>query len=722
MIKIYGFPTESGHLARVIIEYTYVCTNDVCSREAEANNETEVLMSFLARSRRKASKQTGMKIAAVLAAMSLSLVMIVGIAGAIMMNVITGWLQELPDYTAEGAFDVMEPTSVYSADNVLIARLYLQNREIIPLDDMSPWILKAIIAVEDERFYEHQGVDVLSVVRAAITGYGGASSITQQYIRATVLMDEATDQTVKRKVREAFLALELEKRYTKDEILSMYLNTVYFGNGAYGIEAAAKNIFDKRASELNITEAALLAGLPNQPSQLNPWEHPDGYDDLIARRNIVLDRMNVNGYINQDELSAALEVEPAFKSSPLPTDGIYSADYFVDMVKRQLFELFGNDAIFGGGMKVYTTLNSVQQYHAEQAVWQAISYEDDELQGALVAVDPRTGYVHALVGGTDFEKDKFNLATQAQRHPGSSFKTFTLLAAINEGVSPETPVNCKSPITLDNGGEPWKVENAEGGNAGVMSLRAATAWSYNTAYALLIDGIGADKVVDIAHAAGIKSPLMPWNSLTLGAQEVNVLEMSSAYATIANSGVYNEPTFVTSVKNRKGVEIWEHIPDPIQTITPEVAYACTQVLKTDVMNGTATAANLAGRPVAGKTGTSENYGNVYFVGYTMELSTAVWVGYPDDTRTITWRGGYAYGGVVCAPIFREFMMPALEGLPFEDFPVFDAPPYDSERWRGAFGGKVEEPEDDEDEEVEEVEPDPEPDPEPEPPPTPPIVM
>jgi len=645
-------------------------------------------MSFLARNRRKASKQTGAKIAVVLGGISLFFIFVLGIAAAIGMSVVSGWLQDLPDYTADGAFDSMEPTSVYSADNILLAKLYLQNREIVPLENMSPWIQKAIVAVEDERFYEHQGVDVLSVIRAAVTGYGGASSISQQYIRQTVLWEEAQDQTIKRKVREAFLALELEKRYSKEEILSMYLNTVYFGNGAYGIEAASKNLFGKSASELNIAEAALLAALPNQPSLLNPIENPDGAEQLINRRNIVLDRMEVNDYITKDELKAAKNVVPEYETIDMPADGVYLADYFVDMVKRQLYELFGDDAIFGGGMKVYTTLDSVMQYHAEQAVWTALP--DDGLQGALVSVEPPTGYVKALVGGTDFHEDsKFNLATQAYRHPGSSFKTFTLLAAINEGVSPETTVDCRSPITLDNGGEPWRVENAEGGSAGAMSLRAATAWSYNTAFALLIDAIGADKVVEMAYAAGIRNPyredgrLEAYNSLTLGAQGVTALDMASAYATIANSGVYNEPTFVTSVKNNKGVEIWEHTPNPQQTIDPRVAYACTQVLKGDVMNGTATAANLNGRPVGGKTGTSEDYGNVYFVGYTMELSTAVWVGYPEsNNRTITWRGGYAYGGVVCAPIFRAFMLPALEGRDFQDFPVFDAPPYDSTRWGG----------------------------------------
>ena len=637
-------------------------------------------MSYLARNRRKASKQTGAKIAVVFAAFGLSFLLVLGVAAAIGMNIVTEWLQDLPDYTAEGAFDSMEPTSVYSADNILLAKLYLQNREIIPLDRMSPWIQKAMVAVEDERFYEHQGVDVLSVIRAAVTGYGGASSISQQYIRQTVLLDEAQEQSIRRKVREAFLALELEKRYSKDEILSMYLNTVYFGNGAYGIEAASKNLFAKPASELNIAEAALLAALPNQPSELNPLENPEGLDQLITRRNIVLDRMLVNDYITKSEFEAASKVEPEFESLPMPTDGIYSAHYFVDMVKRQLYDAFGYDAMFGGGMKVYTTLNSVMQHHAEQAVWNALP--GDGLQGALVSIEPPTGYVKALVGGTDFNEDsKFNLATQAQRHPGSSFKTFTLLAALNEGVSPDTTIDCRSPITLETGGEPWRIENAEGGSAGPMSLRAATAWSYNTAFALLIDAIGADKVVEMAHAAGIKTELLPYNSLTLGAQGVTVLEMSSAYATIANSGVYNEPTFITSIQNSKGVEIWAHEPNPIQTISPEVAYACTQVLKGDVINGTAAAASLNGRPVGGKTGTSENYGNVYFVGYTMELSTAVWVGYPDsNNRTITWRGGYAYGGVVCAPIFRAFMIPALEGFEFQDFPVYPAPPYDSAKW------------------------------------------
>ncbi|MCL2818374.1 MAG: transglycosylase domain-containing protein [Actinomycetia bacterium] len=635
-------------------------------------------MSLVARQRRKAKKQVGAKIAVILFGVGMMFLMLGGVVFALGMSVVNGWLQDLPDYTADGAFDVMEPTTILSADGKLLAKLYLQNREIVPLDEMSPWVRKAIVAVEDERFYEHNGVDPQSVVRAAVTGYGGGSSISQQYIRQTVLIDEAQDQTYKRKIREMFLALELEKRYSKDEILSMYLNSVYFGNGAYGIEAASKNIFAKPASELNIAEAALLAGLPNQPSLLNPLESPESVEALIARRDLVLERMLANEYITKDEYEAALKAEHTYESLPMPSDGIYAADYFVDMVKRQLQELFDFNAVFGGGMTVETTLNSVQQYHAEQAVWNALP--DDGLQGALVAIEPSTGYVKALVGGTDYETDKFNLATQAYRHPGSSMKVFTLLTALNEGMSPDTSVDCRSPITIDNNGDPWRVENAEGGSAGMMSLRAATAWSYNTAFALLINTLGAEKVVDMAHAAGIQTELMPYNSLTLGAQGVTVLEMSSAFATIANSGVYNEPTFITAVKNRRGVEIWEHIPNPQQTIKPEVAYACTQVLMGDITNGTAGSANLDGRPVAGKTGTSENYGNVYFVGYTMELSTAVWVGYPDANRTIVYYGGVAYGGVVCAPIFRAFMMPALEGYGWQDFPYYDPPPYDFSKW------------------------------------------
>ncbi|MCL2492221.1 MAG: transglycosylase domain-containing protein [Coriobacteriia bacterium] len=710
-------------------------------------------MSLLARNRRKASKQTGAKIAVTLFGISMFFLMILGVALAIGMTVVNGWLQDLPDYTAEGAFDVMEPTSIFSADGVLLAKLYLQNREIVPIEEMSPWILKGIVAVEDERYYEHQGVDPQSVVRAAVTGYGGGSSISQQYIRQTVLIDEAQDQTYKRKIREMFLALELEKRYTKEEILSMYLNSVYFGNGAYGIEAASKNIFAKKCSELNIAEAALLAALPNQPAYLNPLENPDALDDLIARRDLVLERMLTNELITKEEHDAAIKYEYTFESLPMPSDGIYAADYFVDMVKRQLDELFDFSAVFGGGMTVITTLNYEQQGYAEQAVWNALP--GDGLQGALVAIEPPTGYVRALVGGTDYDNDKFNLATQAYRHPGSSMKTFTLLTALNEGMSPETPVDCRSPITLDNNGDPWRVENAEGGSAGVMSLRSATAWSYNTAFALLIDKLGADKVVEMAHAAGIKTELEPYNSLTLGAQGVTVLEMASAYATIANSGIYNEPTFITVVKNRRGVDIWEHIPNPQQTIDPKVAYACTQVLMGDILNGTAAAANLDGRPVAGKTGTSENYGNVYFVGYTMELATAIWVGYPDDNnRTIVYQGGVAYGGVVCAPIFRAFMLPALAAFEYQEFPYFDAPPYDNSKFaaiksKEGIAADAKKAEDDARLKAEEeakkaaedaakkaaadaakkeeqnkppeviVEPQPEPDPQPDPPPTPP---
>ncbi|MCL2024259.1 MAG: PBP1A family penicillin-binding protein [Coriobacteriia bacterium] len=600
-----------------------------------------------------------------------------GVAAAVGVGVIGSWLEDLPDYSAEGAFDVMQPTEIYSADGVLLAKLFLQNRQVVELDKMSPWVAKATIAVEDERFYEHSGVDIPSVVRAAVTGYGGGSSITQQYVKQTVLNDEAFDITIRRKVREAFIAMEVERRYSKDEILEMYLNTIYYGDGAYGIEAASRNYFAKPSSELNIAEAATLAGIPQQPTNFNPYVDPEA---VKRRRNHVLDRMLANDYITKDEYNAATSVELTYESMPIPGGGIYAAGYFVDAVKRILETEFDASIVFGGGLKVYTTLDSRMQAHAEDALLNALP--NDGLAGALVSIEPANGYVRALVGGRNYEEEKFNLAIQASRQPGSSFKTFTLLSALKDGMSPNMPVDGRSPITIPLDGEnDWEVSNAEGGSGGMTTLRSATAFSYNTAFALIINAIGAQKVVDMAHAAGIMTELRPYNSLTLGAQGVTVLEMASAYATLANSGVYNAPTFITKIEDRTGNPLYEYVPDPKQTIEPEVAYACTQILQNVVSSGTGTSARLGGRPVAGKTGTSENHRDVWFVGYTMDLATAVWVGYPQE-REIRYFGSLAYGGTVCAPIFQRFMMGALEGFEWRDFPFFPAPPYDDSKYAG----------------------------------------
>lgn len=625
------------------------------------------------RLRRTSAKQSGMK-----ASMALFVVIgiIAGIAAVVAIvagTILSSWLSDLPDYKKPGAFDVSRPTTIYSADGKLLARLYLENREVIPLNEMSPNIRNAIIAVEDERFYKHNGVDPQGIIRAAVTGYGGASTLTQQYIRQTVLLDEATQMSIKRKVREAFLALELEKMYSKDEILAMYLNTVYFGEGAYGIEAAAQTYFAKSAKNLSVAEAAMLAGLPQQPSRLSPYDNPK---DALERRNQVLRRMLSNEYITQAQYDDALGSAIKPKRTKEPKDGIYDAPYFVAAVKKELQQKFSTGTVFGGGLTVTTTLDTRLQKIAEKAVHDKVGAEGPE--GALVSIEPKSGNVIAMVGGRDYKKSKFNLATQAYRQPGSSFKTFTLAAAIKDGMSPSMMVNSSSPAKIDST-PPWFVSNSEGKGRGMISLASATAASVNTVFARVAHEIGAKKVVAMANRLGIKTKLKAYDSISLGAQGVTVFEMASAYATIANDGMYNAPTMITKVVDRNGKNILARKKKAKRVIDSSVAYATTKVLQGVVSGGTGTRARLGSQPVAGKTGTSQENRDVWFAGYTPQLSTVIWVGWKQE-KTIFVNGMRAYGGTVCAPIWHDFMSAALADVPVRGFKKAPAPDYDNSKY------------------------------------------
>lgn len=625
------------------------------------------------RMRRSNVKQSGIKASMGLFVVLGILAAICAVAGIVGWVVISGWLSDLPDYKRPGAFEVSRPTTIYSADKVLLARLYLENRQAVEWDEVSQNVKNAVVAVEDERFYSHNGVDIPGIIRAAVTSYGGASTITQQYIRQTILLDEAREMTIKRKVREAYLAMELEKMYSKDEILLMYLNTVYFGEGAYGIEAAAQTYFAKPASKLTVAQAALVAGLPQAPSRLSPYDNLEG---ATERRNQVLRRMLSNEYITQEQYDKAVSSKIKPRRTKEPEDGIYAAPYFVAAVKKELQQKYSTGTVFGGGLTVYTTLNMKKQEAAEEAVRDKLGSKGPE--GALVSIEPKTGYVVALVGGRNYHKSKFNLATQAYRQPGSSFKTFTLAAAIKDGMSPSFKVNSSSPAKIDSN-PPWVVNNSEGRGRGLIPLSSATAASVNTVFARVAHEIGAEKVVSMAKRLGIKTKLRAYDSISLGAQGVTVFEMASAYATLANDGVYHSPTMIKKVVDRYGDDITGKRPKAKRVIDSSVAYATTRVLQGVVTGGTGTRARLGSRPVAGKTGTSQNNRDVWFAGYTPQLSTVVWVGWPKE-KTIYVNGGLAYGGTVSAPIWQQYMSAALEGTPVKSFKTAPAPKYDNSKY------------------------------------------
>ena len=365
---------------------------------------------------------------------------LLGIALAVSLGtLVDSWLEDLPDYTSADAYLVAEPTQVYDADGNLIAEFYLQNRRSVTEDEVSPYVLEGTVAVEDERFYQHNGVDPQGVIRAAVGqlfgGSEGASTITQQLVRNTVLSDEQFEISLKRKVREAYIAIQMEKMYTKDQILMMYLNTIYYGYGAYGIEAASITYFNKHASELTLNEAATLIGIPNSPSYYDPTVNMDA---CKSRRDLVLRRMLSNGVITQEEYDQTVGTDITLNlgNSVMDENGTYP--YFTAYIKELLQQDFDSDTIFQGGLQVYTTLDPASQQAAEEAVQETLTdIGDDSLEAALVAIDPDTGYVKAMIGGRDFNANQFNLATQARRQAGSSFKAFTLAAAIGDGMNPQ---------------------------------------------------------------------------------------------------------------------------------------------------------------------------------------------------------------------------------------------------------------------------------------------
>ncbi len=633
------------------------------------------------RRRQQRRRRTQRKLIAleILAAMVV-VVLVVALSGAAAgAATIQGWLKDLPDADAPGAFEVAQATEVYSADGKLLARLYLENRTVVPISQISTDLVNGIVATEDERFYQHNGIDIPGLARAVYVnlrdGFGqeGASTITQQYIRNTILLDEATDITLARKVREAYLAMELEKRYDKQEILEMFLNAIYFGEGAYGAEAAARTYFSKHANELTLAEAALLAGLPQQPSRMSPYEHPDR---ALARRNTVLSRMLRNGFITQEEYDTAVATPLELKRGSDPEGGIYRAHYFVAHVKKLLQSEFSQGVVFGGGLKVYTSLDTKMQGYAEAAVKNKLP---NGPEAALVSLDPTTGHVKALVGGRDYNQNKFNLATQGKRQAGSSFKTFALVAALEQGMPPSYKIDGSSPASIPTKPKPWKVSNSEGSGRGAMTLEAATRASVNTVFARLSYGIGPANIAKVAQRMGIKTELAAYPSIALGAQNVSPLEMASAYGTLATNGTHVEPVFITKIVDRFGQTIYQNEPKKTQALDPKIAYAATKVLKGVITGGTARRAAI-GRPAAGKTGTSQNYRDVWFVGYTPQLVTAVWAGHRTE-KPIVVNGARGFGGTVCAPIWAAYMKPAMAGMPVKDFPAQPAPRYTSKKFK-----------------------------------------
>ena len=569
---------------------------------------------------------------------------------------------------------------VYAADGSLLGAIPAErNRQPVSLELMSPWITEATVAVEDRRFYEHEGLDYEGIVRAAIKNLEsgevvqGGSTITQQLVRNLYIGNE---RSLERKIKEACLARKIEQLHGKDWILATYLNQVYFGNHAYGNEAASQTYFSKHAADLTLAQAALLAGLPQAPSAYDPFQRPD---EAVRRRADVLRAMNEAGYIDDAQYQAALSKPLKLKAGQIYTR--IREPFFFSFVREQLIEKYGANTVRGGGLKVYTTIVPRLQKLAEAAMKETL-YLPNDPASALVSINPDNGAIRAMTAVAPGKKGiQFNLAAQGRRQAGSSFKTFVLAEAIRRGINPDSTMYLSAPFHWqpDPLSEPWDVSTYSGGYLGPVNITSATLASDNTVYARLTLDVGPESVVKLARRMGIKTKLEPVASIGLGSNSVSVLEMASAYATIAAGGVHSEPMAIRKVVLPNGRQDrgagWGDV-ERRRVFSDGVAYEIARILKMNIQAGTGTGAN-PGYVAGGKTGTTDDFGDAWFAGITTNASTVVWVGYPNAKIPMTAVHGIRVaGGTFPATIWRLFMAPAFASNPPGDWPL----PQDPVAW------------------------------------------
>ncbi len=594
------------------------------------------------------------------------------LAGVFMMSLraVAAVEQDLPSLEDQGEVTLAQTTQIYAADGTLLAYLHgEENRTVISGKQIPDIMRNALVAIEDERYYKHSGVDFEGFVRAFVTNIQaqgvdeGFSTITMQLVGNLYL--DRRDISFDRKWNEMVLAWQMERKYSKNEILDMYLNTVYFGSNAYGVEAAARTYFDKDPMDLTIAEAALLAGLPQRPSDFSPRKHPEA---ALQRRDLVINKMYELGFITKSEAEEALD-EPLDLAPYSPYTKVQEP-YVVAYVRKQLIDMFGTEKVFGGGLRVETSINPYYQNRAVEAITSTLNQEGDP-SAALVSIEVKTGYIRAMVGGSDYDNSKFNLAAQGRRQPGSAFKTFCLVAALERGIDPYDTYYESMPVTLDYPGapEPWEVKTYGNSYYGTSSVVQATLRSDNTVYAQMALDVGAEQIVDVARRMGITSELNPDPAIVLGGLTIGVspLEMASAYATLANGGEYIQPTIILRVRDSSGNVIWEAQPKRTQAISAAVAYEATRILEMNIESGTGTKADID-RPAAGKTGTAQEWYDAWFCGYTPHLSTAVWMGNKDAQISMdNVHGIRVTGGSFPAEIWQKFMHDSDRDYPEEDF-------------------------------------------------------
>ena len=560
-------------------------------------------------------------------------------------------------------------TFVYAANGSLLGSIPAEkNRQPVALSQMSPWMAKATVAIEDRRFYKHGGVDYKGIVRAAIRDLRagkvvqGGSTITQQLVRNLYI---SRQRTFKRKIKEACLAIKLARNKSKDWILGSYMNAVYYGNHAYGIEAAAQTYFSRRARTLTLDQSALLAGLPQAPSVFDPIHRPL---DALERRDEVLRAMLENGVLTRRQFASAI----ADRDLHLVPGKLYTRirePYFFSYVRDQLIAEYGANTVRTGGLKVYTTIDPRLQAAARRAIVDTLSSRTDPAS-ALVSIDPATGAIKAMAAVTPGSSgNEFNLVAQAKRQAGSTFKMFVLAAAVDEGINPATTYYVSGPFHYqpDPYSPAWNVTTYDHTYLGSTSIANATLHSDNTVYAQLTLDVGPKKVAEMAHWLGVRSPLTTKEgayvpSLGLGAIPVSPLDLASSYATIAAGGIYSKPMAIRKVVLGNGkvdTDAGWGEPSRKRVITPGVAYTVTQILEQNMQYGTGTGAYF-GRPAAGKTGTTDNYADAWFCGYTPQLEATIWIGYPrGEVPMLNVHGIAVSGPTFPATIWKSFMATAV---------------------------------------------------------------
>ncbi len=607
----------------------------------------------------------------------LILVSLAGLAG---MFLVFYTAKELPQLPSPLSRIIERPqTQIYASNGQVLTTL--GTRKTIPLNMVSQDFINAIIATEDHRFFEHHGINKLRTLKALyITLFQsgrvqGASTITQQLAKNLFF---SFTQTYKRKFKELLVAMQIEASNTKEEILHAYINQIYFGAGAQGVEKASRQFFGKSALELKLSEAALLAGLPKSPTNYNPYRH---LDRAIKRRDIVLRRMAQVGFISGLESQQARLVKPELYREK--TDS-RTGSYFLDALISQLIEKYGEDVVFHGGIKVFATIDTKLQSYARKSLTKGLEKLDTMMgikdenfehpQGALVAIDVGSGAVKVLIGGRDYYKSEFNRAVNSLRQPGSGFKPFLYYSAFKTlGFHPGTVMTDEPVIIPVKGAPDWEPQNFGKAFTGNMILKKALFKSVNTIAAQIVEKVGPAAVNNTARICGIKSPLKDVYSVALGTSDVTPFELASAYTVFANLGVLHEPFLFWRVEDAFGRIIFEHIVQEKRVLDPAIAYQVVDMMKSVIQRGSGRPIRNLGfnLPAAGKTGTTDHYKDAWFTGFTPTLCTSVWTGFDKKKTLIDVNSVGITGGRSAAPIWADFMMKALKSDPERDFPIPD---------------------------------------------------